>query len=83
MEHERGGGGGGGGRDLVCCSNSRLFALVSIRRGECIAAGRVRLSTPCVRKLSKAERTCIWRWRAIVKFTSIAVVELLSRSSRY
>ena len=50
--------------------------------GECIAAGRVRLLTPCVRKLSKADGACIRRWRTIVKFTSIAVVELLSRSSR-
>ena len=73
-----------GGGDLVCCSNLRLFARYEKRgRGECIAAGRVRLSTPCIRKLSKAERACIRHGRAIVKFTSIAVVELLSRSSRY
>ena len=70
----------------MCCSNSRLFALVPIRKagkGGVHPAGRVCLSTPCVRKLSKAERACIRRWRAIVKFTSIAVVELLSRSSRH
>ena len=78
--------GGGGGRFTV------LFQFTVIRfspdtksgeGGECIAAGRVRLSTPCVHKLSKAERACIRRWHAIVKFTSIAVVELLSRSSRH
>ena len=67
----------GGGGDLVCCSKLWLFTLVPIRKAGKGGVHRSREGAS-LNTLSKAKRACIRRWRAIVKFTSIAVVELLS-----